>query len=269
MRRLCALLGVTRAGYYAWQARPESGRRKQDRQLLEVIRGLFARSRGTYGSPRVHLSLMRAGWAVSRRRVERLMRSAGLRGRVARIYRARPGLHRLFEKHPNLLWKRSAKRPNEIWVGDVTYLALGRQWRYLAVVMDQRSRRIVGWSLGRGRGVGLTRAAFDAAIRRRRPRRGLIFHSDRGIEYAGKAMTTRLAALGVRQSMTRGGCPGDNAHAESFFHSLKADVIHGTRFSTERELRSCIQSYIYFYNQQRMHSSIDGLSPAEYESHVA
>jgi len=127
VRRLCALLGVTRAGYYAWQARPESGRRKQDRQLLEVIRGLFARSRGTYGSPRVHLSLMRAGWAVSRRRVERLMRSAGLRGRVARIYRARPGLHRLFEKHPNLLWKRSAKRPNEIWVGDVTYLALGRQ----------------------------------------------------------------------------------------------------------------------------------------------
>lgn len=197
------------------------------------------------------------------------MRAAGLRGRVARIYRARPGLHKIFEKHPNLLWKRSARRPDQIWVGDVTYLAVGGQWRYLAVVMDQRSRRIVGWSLGRGRGVGLTRGAFDAAIRRRKPRRGLIFHSDRGIEYAGKAMTGRLLALGVRQSMTRGGSPGDNAHAESFFHSLKADVIHGNRFATDKQLRSCVQSYIYFYNQQRIHSSIDGLAPAEYESRIA
>jgi putative transposase len=269
VRRLCALLGVTRAGYYAWRTRAECARRKQDRQLLFVIQRVFKESGGTYGSPRVHLALDRSGWSVSRRRVERLMREAGLRGRVARIYRSRPGLHRIFDQHPNLLWKRRAMRPNQIWVGDVTYLAVGRQWRYLAVVMDQRSRRIVGWSLDRGRGVHLTRGAFDAAVRRRNPRRGLIFHSDRGIEYAGRAMKERLVALGVRQSMTRGGCPGDNAHAESFFHSLQADVIHGRRFTTDKQLRSCIQSYVAFYNQRRVHTSIDGLSPAEYESRIA
>jgi putative transposase len=269
VRRLCALLEVTRAGYYAWRTRSESARRKQDRQMLEAVRRVFTRSRGTYGSPRVHRALKRLGWAVSRRRVERLMRTDGLRGRVARIYRANPGLHKIFEQHPNRLWKRRATRPDQVWVADVTYLAVGRQWRYLAVVMDQRSRRILGWSLGRGRGVSLTRGAFDGAVRRRHPRRGLIFHSDRGIEYAGKGMKERLVALGIRQSMTRAGCPGDNAHAESFFHSLKADVIHGNQFTNDEQLRSCLRSYIPFYNQERTHSSIGYLSPVEYESRVA
>ena len=217
----------------------------------------------------MHRALEGLGWSVSRRRVERLMRAAGLRGRVARIYRSNPGLHRLFEEHHNRLWKRRATRPNQVWVADVTYLSVGGQWRYLAVVMDQRSRRILGWSLGRGRGVNLTRAALDGAVRRRHPRRGLIFHSDRGIEYAGRAMKARLKTLGVRQSMTRGGCPGDNAHAESFFHSLKADVIHDAQFSSDEQLRSCLRSYIAFYNQQRMHSSIGYLSPIEYERGVA
>jgi putative transposase len=197
------------------------------------------------------------------------MRAAGLRGRVARIYRANPGLHRIYEQHPNRLWKCRATLRDQVWVADVTYLSVDGQWRYLATVMDQYSRRILGWSLGRGRGVSLTRAAFDQAVRRRHPRRGLIFHSDRGMEYGGATMMKRLKALGVRQSMTRGGCPGDNAHAESLFHSLKADVIHGTRFSNDEQLRACLRSYVAFYNQQRTHSSLGYLSPAEYERGVA
>lgn len=237
--------------------------------MLEAIRRTFAASRGTYGSPRVHRALTAQGWAVSRRRVERLMRTAGLRGRVARIYRSNPGLHRLYGQYPNLLWRVRARRPNQVWVGDVTYLPLGGQWRYLAVVMDQHSRRIVGWSLGRGRGVKLTRAAFDRAFRRRRPPRRLVFHSDRGVEYAGAAMGDRLKALGVRQSMTRGGCPADNAHAESFFHSLKADVIHGTSFMDERDLRASLRSYVAYYNRHRAHSALGYLSPIEYERQCA
>lgn len=233
--------------------------------MTAQIQRVFQRSRGTYGSPRVYQKLKALGWSVSRRRVERLMRAAGLRGRVARIYRAQPGLHRVFARNPNLLWKHQAKQPDQVWVGDITYLSVPGGWRYLAVVMDQHSRRILGWSLGRGRGVSLTRAAFDQAVRRRHPQRGLIFHSDRGIEYAGLAMDRRLKALGVRQSMTRGGTPGDNAHAESFFHSLKADVIHGVRFADDRQLRRCLRSYVPFYNLHRSHSSLGYRSPVEFE----
>jgi putative transposase len=135
--------------------------------------------------------------------------------------------------------------------------------------LDQYSRRVLGWSMGRSRGTQLTRTAFDLAVRRRQPRRRLIFHSDRGSEYAGHAFGERLASLGVQQSMTRGGTPSDNAHAESFFHSLKADVVHGCRFADDRQLRACIKSYVQYYNHKRMHSSLGYRSPVEYERRVA
>jgi len=175
--RLCALYGVTPAGYYAWRRRPVSGHAAQDRELQRRIQRLFQQHRGTYGSPRIHRALHAEGCAVSRRRVERLMRTAGLRARITRIYRANPRLHR---------------------------------WRFLAVVLDQCSRRVLAWRLGHTRGARLTRGGLDAAVRRRRPRAGLIFHSDRGSEYAGHAFRDRLRALGIRQSATRGGTPGDN-----------------------------------------------------------
>ena len=212
MKRLCALYGVTRAGYYAWQQRSESARRAQDRVWLEEIRALFQQSRGTYGSPRIHRALQAQGHRLSRRRVERLMREGGLRARTARLYRANPGLHRFFAQHPNHLWRSRATGLNQVWVGDITYLSVAGRWRYLAVVMDQYSRRILAWGLGTTRDTCLTRAVFDAAIRRRRTHPGLIFHSDRGSEYASATFRDRLAVLGVRQSMTRGGAPGDNAH---------------------------------------------------------
>ena len=221
MSRLCRLLGVTRAGYYAWRARGESAHKEQDRVLSQAVRAIFEEHHGRYGSPRVQLELARRGIRVSRRRVERLMREAGLRARVARLYRSNPRLHRLYTQHPNRLWKRMAQRTDQVWVGDVTYLSVARRWRFLAVVMDQCSRRVLGWSLGRVRNTKLTRAAFDAAARRRARTPDLTFHSDRGTEYAGTRFRDRLRSLGVKQSMTRGGAPEDNAHMESFFHSLR------------------------------------------------
>lgn len=266
---MCALYGVTRAGYYAWRGREESARSEQDRVLAEEIRGIFEDSGGTYGSPRVQRALALHGFSLSRRRVERLMRTAGLRARVVRIYRSNPGLHRFYGQHPNRLWRRQAKRPDQVWVGDVTYLPVAGRWRFLAVVMDQCSRRLLGWSLGRVRDAELTRAAFDHAVRRRRPGRGLIFHSDRGSEYAGSAFRDRLRELGVRQSMTRGGSPSDNAHMESFFHSFKADVVHGKTFADERQLRSCLRRYVRYYNHHRLHSSLEYRTPVAYEREVA
>ena len=187
MTRLCAVYGVTRAGYYAWRQRPESAHAAQDRDLQQRIQRLFQQHRGTYGSPRIHRALQAEGCAVSRRRVARLMRAAGLRARVVRIYRANPRLHRFYGQHPNRLWTRVATRPNQIWVGDITYLPVVGRWRFLAVVLDQCSRRLLAWTLGRTRDARLTRTVLDAAVRRRRPRAGLVFHSDRGSEYAAQA----------------------------------------------------------------------------------
>jgi len=263
------LFGVTRSGYYAWRVRKQSAHRQQDRVLLEAIETAFKDSGGTYGSPRIQRALAERGFAVSRRRVERLMRGAGLRARVARVYRSKPGRYRLFEQHPNLLWKQAAQGPGQIWVGDVTYLKLRGRWRFLAVVMDQYSRRLLGWSLGRVRSGELTRAAFDHALERAAAGSGLIFHSDRGSEYAGSKLGARLRGLGVRQSMTRGGSPSDNAHAESFFHSLKAEAVHGVHFEDDSALRSCLQSYVWFYKHQRLHSSLGYRSPVAFESRAA
>ena len=177
MRRLCALYDVTRAGYYAWRGRGESPRRGQDRRVLSTIRALFEGSRGTYGSPRIHQALRAAGTRISRRRVERLMREGGLRARAAKLYRAIPGLHAFFTSVPNRQLDRLTTSPDQVWVGDITYLKVGHTWRYLAVVMDRYSRRIVGWSMSGHKDAGLTLAALNHAVFNRRPQPGLFFHS--------------------------------------------------------------------------------------------
>lgn len=269
MKRLCGLCGVSRAGYYAWRGRETSARSEQDRQLLERIRRVFKRSRRTYGSPRVQRELARQGIRVSRRRVERLMRAAGLRARVVGVYRSNSRLHVHYQQHPNLLWQAQARGVDRVWVGDVTYLRVGRAWRFLAMVMDQHSRRVLGWSLARVRSTRLTRAALDHAVRQRRPQPGLIFHSDRGSEYLGTGFSARLRALGMRQSTTRGGTPADNAHAESFFHSMKADMLHGVTFADEQALRRCVAGYVRYYNHERLHSSLGYRSPVAYERQAA
>jgi len=263
--RLCALYGVTPAGYYAWRRRPESAHTVQDLQLTQQITRLFRAHRGRYGSPRMHVELQRAGWRVSRRRVARLMRQAGLRARVVRVYRANPRLHRFFAQHPNRLPRGGARRPDQVWVGDLTYLPVGaRQWRFLAVVLDQCSRRVLAWTLGARRDARLTSRVLDAAVRRRRPRPGLIFHSDRGSEYVAGMLRDRLAGLGMHQSSALRG-PEDNPHMESFFPSLKAEALHGVRFATDDALRREIARYIRYYNHRRLHSALGYQSPVDYE----
>jgi putative transposase len=264
--RLCRLYGVTRAGYYAWRRRGLSARAAQDRILSAQIGEIFTASRGIYGSPRVYRALKAQGIRVSGRRVARLMRAAGLRARVARLYRANPKLHAFF-RVPNAQRGVAVRHTNEVWVGDITYVPVAGRWRYLAVVLDRCSRRLLGWSLSRHRDVHLTQAALAHAVQQRPPS-GAIFHTDRGSEYAGHAFRARLNALGLVQSMNDR-VIGDNAHVESFFHSLKAEAVHGVRFQTDAQLRETLHRYVWFYNHRRLHSALGYRCPVDYEARAA
>jgi putative transposase len=250
---LCHRDGVSRAGYYAWKRREASHHDEQDRWLYGRIMAIHTASEGTYGSPRIQRALAEAGHPVSGKRVARLMRENGLKARAAKLYHPNPGTHSFFASVPNRARKQRVSKPDQLWAGDITYLSVGEQWRYLAAVMDRYSRRIVGWSLGPNKDAQLTLRALNQAMRNRKPPLGLIFHSDRGIEYAAYAFKTRLAALGIRQSMNRRGRPTDNAHMESFFHSMKSDVMHGCKLKTDQEVYRIVRRYIMFYNRTRLH----------------
>jgi len=258
---------VTAAGLYAWARRGESAHAEQDRVLSTEIARLFAEHRGRYGSPRIYRSLITAGWVVSRRRVARLMRTARLRAKAVRGYRPKAAVHQLYARHPNRLWETHIDAPNQAWVGDITYLKVAGRWRYLAIVMDLYSRRILAWSLTSRRTAAVTCAVLARAARHRRAR-GVVFHSDRGSEYMGAPFCAQVARLGFRQSASVRG-PGDNAHAESFFHSLKAELTRGVTFSTTRTLRTQLTHYIRYYNTTRLHSSLGYLSPVAFERHAA
>lgn len=263
---MCTLYRVTRAGFYAWQQRQPSARSGEDAQLLEQVRAVHERSRGFYGSPRVTGQLRLDGVAVGRRRVARLMRLAGLQGRSARLYRNSKVLQRaFFASVPYRQDTAQTQESNQVWVGDVTYLKVAGQWRYMAAVMDRHSRRIVGWSLSHRRDAALTIRALLQAARNRNAGPGVLFHSDRGIEYAAFEFRNQLARLGMLQSMNRAGKMNDNAHMESFFHSMKTEELYGKTFDDEQQLRKTLSSYIAFYNQQRLHSSLRYLPPAAFE----
>ena len=263
---MCALYGVTRGGFYAWQGRQPSARTSQDARLTERIRQVHERSRGNYGSPRVVRQLRHEGEQVGRRRVARLMRGARLQGRSARRYhRSMAGQRAFFASIPNQQRGQEVQGRNQVWVGDVTYVKVGSQWRYLAVVMDRYSRRILGWSLSTRRDAALTGEALRHSMRNRQPAPGLMFHSDRGIEYAAFEYRNQLARLGITQSMNRPGKMNDNAHMESFFHSMKAEDLHGRRFDHDEQLRQALCSYIAFYNHQRLHSALSYLPPVIFE----
>jgi putative transposase len=262
---MCRLYGVTRAGYYAWRSRERSERERQDEALAAEIRTVHADSRGTYGSPRVHRALRKRGHRVGKNRVARLMRAHGIKARVATIRYTSPSLQRFFGSVLNEQLGLQLTHPDQVWVGDITYLKVGAVYRYLAVVMDKYSRRVVGWSYGPRKDVALTLRALNNAVRSRRPRRGLVFHTDRGTEYAGTAFKERLTELGFTQSMNRPGKMTDNAFIESFFHSMKCDIYHGIRFTADFELHTALKSYIPFYNEDRLHSSLQYVPPATFE----
>jgi len=256
---------VTRAGFYAWRSRERSERERQNAKLADRIRAVHAASRGTYGSPRVYQALRKQGCSASENRVARVMRAHRIKARVATIRYTNPTLQRFFAGARNEQLEIDLRAPDQVWVGDITYLKVGGIYRYLAVVMDKYSRRVLGWAYGKRKDVALTLRALNRAVRYRRPARGLIFHTDRGIEYAAGGFKERLAELGITQSMNRPGKVTDNAFIESFFHSMKSDIVHGLTFTEDDEIESTVRDYIPFYNGTRLHSSLNYVPPATYE----
>jgi len=265
---LCRRYKVSRSGFYAWLSRDGSKRRRNDEELGERIERIDRDSGSRYGSPRVHEVLRREGIRCSNKRVARLMRERGLRARVSRLYRRGPGMvRRFFAKNGNLrLGEPLPTRTDQIWVGDLTYLRLGKRWRYLATVMDLFSRRIVGWTLARNRTTEVTLRALKRAIAARGPAPGLLFHTDRGIEYSAYDFQDFLKSKGIVPSMNRPRHCQDNAHMESFFHSLKAELTHRRSYASDAELNASMAGYIdRFYNEKRIHSSLGYHSPVEFE----
>jgi len=262
---MCRLYAVTRAGFYAWRSRERSERERQNAKLVERIRTVHCKSRSTYGSPRVHRALEQKGVRVSENRVARVMRAHGIKARVATIRYTNPTLQRFFAGARNEQLEVDLRAPDQVWVGDITYIKVGGVYRYLAVVMDKYSRRVLGWAYGKKKDVALTLKALNRAVHCRKPSRGLIFHTDRGIEYAANAFKERLAELDIIQSMNRPGKVTDNAYIESFFHSMKSDIVHGLTFSEDQQIEQAVRAYVPFYNGTRLHSSLNYVPPATFE----
>jgi transposase InsO family protein len=255
---LCDVLDVSPAGYYAWRARPESRRSAANRELADDIKRVHRDTSGRYGSPRIHAELRAQGRGVSRGRIERLMRRHGIRAIMARPRRVRTTDSRHdFPIAPNLLERNfTVAAPNRIWLADITYVETDQGWLYLATVMDLYSRKIVGWAMCDHLRAELPLAALRMAISVQRPGAGLIHHSDRGVQYASAEYRQVMQSAGLRASMSRKGDCYDNAPMESFFHTLKTELVYHRRYATRAEATRDIFAYIEgFYNRALEHPS--------------
>lgn len=269
---LCRVLGVSRGGYYAWKARQARGpspRQQEDAWVLCRIRYFFERSKGTYGSPRILRDLKEVGICCGKHRVARLMRRAGLRAVVAPRFRVTTNSKHALPVAENRLGRDfHAPAANQKWAADVTYVWTGEGWLYLAVVLDLFSRRVVGWSLQPTLHKELVLDALQMAVAGRRPGPGLLHHSDRGSQYASADFQTALRGAGIVCSMSRRGDCFDNAMVESFFGTLKQELVNRRHFATREAARREIFEYIeVWYNRQRRHSSLGYLSPEQFEKH--
>lgn len=266
---LCALFTVSRSGFYRWRSGRKCARALQDEVLRPRIAAIYACNRGVYGSPRILRELQGQGERISRKRVARLMREAGLCSRPRRRYRVQTTDSRHEQPvAPNrLLGQTPPTQVNQVWLADVTYVPTAEGWLYLAGVLDRASRRLVGWAMSGSLETALPLAALQMALQRCRPPRGLIHHSDRGCQYASVDYSQLLRRHGLVASMSRRGNCYDNAVMESFWSTLKHEVVHRHRFATRAEARTILFDYIeVFYNRSRRHSSLGYLSPLDYES---
>ncbi len=267
VRLLCRCLAVSRSGYYAWRERPVSPRTQQDARLRVEIAASHSASRRTYGSPRIVRDLREEGHRVSRKRVARLMRELGLEGRRKRRFRATTDSKHRFPVAPNLLMRDfDVDAPNTAWVTDITYLATLEGWLYLAVILDLFSRRVVGYAMSEWIDRELVLEALRGALVLRPGARDLVHHSDRGSQYASHDYRGVLDQAGITCSMSRRGNCWDNAVAESFFGTLKVELLYELPLQTRSATRRAVADYIEtFYNVRRRHSSLDYQSPVEFE----
>lgn len=263
---MCDLYDVTTSGYYAWRNRPLSKRAEEDKTLLSKINAVFNASDQSYGSPRVHRALLFQKQDVGRRRVERIMREHGIRACSATRTRRSSTMRLHYGSVDNRVYKKEVTSTDQVWVGDVTYLSVNGQRRYLATVMDRYSRRILGWAYGRDRTVNLTRRAFYNALKVRRPKAEPYFHTDRGTEYMADSYRKTLSNAGFIQSANRPRRMNDNAHMESWYKSMKSDMYHRRIFTSDGQLVNAMRSYIHYYNYERLHSSLGYRTPMEIDS---
>ena len=269
VRVMCDALSVSPSGYYAWRSRPESRRKSANRALLVDIQRVHARHRERYGAPRIHAELCAEGQTVGRKRIERMMRHHGIRARAPRRYRVctTDSKHSL-PVAPNLLDQNFvADRANQVWLADITYIPTAEGWLYLAVILDLFTRKVIGWAMRDHMRAELTIAALTMAIQRRRPRAGLIHHSDRGSQYAAGDYRDILRAAAIIRSMSRKGNCWDNAPMESFFGTLKTELVHQSEYLDRDAARRDLFAYIEgYYNRQRIHSAIGYITPDQAEA---
>jgi putative transposase len=265
---LCEVLEVSRSGFYAWKTRAPSSREKSDERLAAEIAATHAKSQKRYGSPRVHRALRKKGIRVGKKRVARLMREKCIVARQKRRFRRTTDSNHANPIAPNVVARDfEPAAPNEVWAGDVTYVATDEGWAYLAVLLDLFSRRVVGWAMSETNDTELAVAALDRAARGRHSLpAGLVHHTDRGSPYASADYRRALSSYAMVASMSRAGDCWDNAVAESFFATLRTELVDDERYPTRRAAETSIGDYIEsFYNVERLHSHLDYVSPIEFE----
>ena len=267
LTEMCAVLNVSVSGYRAWKRGGKPDRKRlTDAQMLSLIRAIHAELKGAYGSPRMVEELRSRGFSAGKERVERLMRENGIRARHKRRYKATTDSRHGLPVAENLLERNfTPAAPNQVWSSDITYLWTDEGWLYLAIVLDLFNREIVGWSIKPRMTADIVTDALTMAWFRRRPGAGVLFHSDRGSQYASQAMSARLAEYGMTASMSRKGDCWDNAPTESFFNSLKNERVHGTTYATRADAQADLFEYIeVFYNRSRRHSMLGYSSPIRF-----
>ena len=271
IRLMCRALAVSAAGSYAWRMRPESRRAGHNRILLSEIRRIHREARETYGSPSIWDALVKRGHGVGENRIARLMRVEGIRAKTVKKWHATTDPDHTRSVATNILNRQfQVEQPNRVWAGDLTYVWTTEGWLYLAVVLDLYSRIVIGWAMGHRLTVDLAERALTMALTHRKPTAGLLHHSDRGSQYAATSYQQLRTTHGITASMSRTGNCWDNACVESFFGTLKRELIYHRQYRTRNEAAQDIFEYIeVFYNRQRRHSTLGHHSPAEYEARAA
>lgn len=264
---MCKVLEVSRSGYYKRKKRNQGKRYKENKMLLEMIKEIFLENKERYGSPRITVELRRKGVNCNKKRVARIMRKNGIEARIFRKYRSTTNSEHKRPISENILDRDFIKgKPNRVWSSDITYIKTDEGWLYLAAVLDTYSRKVIGWQLDKTMRSDLVERALQNALTDRKVKKGIIFHSDQGIQYTSDNFRKILREKGFLQSMSRKGNCYDNAITETFFHTLKTELVNRTKYRTREEARRSIFEYIeIFYNRKRLHSAIGYCSPVEYE----